>query len=179
MKLTNHPGVLLPLVLILLQACHTGKATSSYQNNGTVPVFQTDMLVQASAGTGTYRNDISIRAVRHFTETYPDVQDERWYIIKDGFMAKFRRDSTHIRIDYNRNGKWLYTIRYLFEKQLPREVRRLIRSNWLDHQISSAEEVQVDKQFIYLVHIHEGNDWKIIRVIDGEMTEVFPPNKAD
>lgn len=110
--------------------------------------------------------------------TFPAAQDERWYVIQNGYMAKYKDGDTNLRLDYDRHGNWLYTIRYINEKKLPREVRSLVRSTWYDHLISSAEEIQVGEQFIYILHIHEGDDWKLIRVADGEMSEIIPPGKA-
>ncbi|WP_276485056.1 hypothetical protein [Paraflavitalea pollutisoli] len=179
MKFNTLHGWLLPVMLILLQACSTGKVTSSYHNNGLAPDLMPDKALTASIGPTVYRNNISIRAVRHFKDTYPKAQDERWYIIQNGFMAKFRVDSTNVRTDYDQHGNWLYTIRYLYEKQLPREVRRIVRSNYLDFIVSSAEEIQVNREFIYLLHIHEGKDWRIVRVYNGEMSEITPPGKVN
>lgn len=178
MKHTTLHGLLLPVMLILLQACCAGKVNSSYHSTSQASDLVPDKALTASIGPTVYRNNISIRAVRHFKDTYPKALDEQWYVIQRGFMAKFRVDGINVRSDYDQHGNWLYTIRYLYEKQLPREVRRIVRSNYLDYEISSAEEIQVNRDFIYLLHIHEGKDWKTIRVHNGEMSEVIPPGKV-
>jgi len=171
-------GMLLPFMFILLQACASGKINSSYSNKGSVPPLNAEFTGTALPGESVYRNEINIRAVRHFKQMFPEAQDEQWYVIKHGFMAKYRKDDTNIRIDYSKQGNWLYTIRYINEKKLPREVRNLVRSTWFDYSISSAEEIQINHGYIYVIHIHEGNDWKIIRVADGEMDEIIPPGKG-
>lgn len=176
MKHNTLTGTLLPVILILLQACASGKVSSS-NNRASVPASLPDGI-PAATGSMVYRNDIHIKAVRHFKQSFPAAQDERWYVIQNGFMAKYKDGDTNLRLDYDRHGNWLYTIRYINEKKLPREVRALVRSTWYDHLISSAEEIQVGNQFIYILHIHEGDDWKLIRVADGEMNEIIPPGKA-
>jgi hypothetical protein len=177
MKHITLHSLLLSFVFILLQACASGKVSSS-NHHSSVPPQVPDLSTSPAPGESVYRNEIAVRAVRHFTSSYPDAQEERWYLINNGFMAKFSKDNVKIRIDYDKKGNWLYTIRYLTEKMLPRDVRAQVKSTWFDHNISSAEEIQVGYSFIYLLHINEGEDWKIIRVADGEMSEVIPPGRA-
>lgn len=176
MKQITLTGILMPAILILLQACAGGKVNNgNYRDHssGGPP----DMIPEAT-GNMVYRNEINTKAVRHFKKTYPGADNERWYTIQDGYMAKYRMDDTDIRLDYDRYGNWLYTIRYINEKKLPREVRTLVKSTWFDYAIASVEEIQFGEQFIYIVHIHEGEDWKLIRVMDGEMSELIPPGKV-
>lgn len=177
MKHNTLSGILLPVILILLQACTASKVNSS-GHHASSPASLPDVTSTAT-GDAVYRNDIHIRAVRHFKQTFPGAEDERWFVIKHGFMARYRTGDTNIRLDYDQHGKWLYTIRYINEKKLPREVRAQVRSTWYDYAISSVEEIQYGAlPLIYIVHIHEGNDWKLIRVSDGEMNEIIPAGKA-
>ncbi|WP_315820917.1 hypothetical protein [Paraflavitalea speifideaquila] len=177
MKHNTLTGTLLPVILILLQACAASKVNSSHQLVSSAT--GSSDIVTTPAGDAIYRNDIHIRAVRHFKQTFPEAQDERWYIIQNGFMAKYKVGDTQVRLDYDRRGNWLYTIRYLTEKKLPREVRALVKSTWYDHTICSAEEIQTSNQFIYILHLNQGDDWKLIRVADGEMSEIIPPGKGE
>lgn len=176
MKQITLTGTLLPVILIMLQACASGKVSSSHHQTGSPPPIPDG--TPAANGNQAYRNDIHIKAVRHFKYTFPEAKDERWYVIQNGFMAKYKAGDTNIRLDYDRFGNWLYTIRYITEKMVPREVRSLVRSTWLDYTISSVEEIQVGTQLIYILHIREGNDWKLIRVSEGEMSEIIPPGKT-
>lgn len=179
MKHITLTGILLPAILILLQACAGGKLNNS-GHPAQASAGPPDIPAPAAAtGNQVYRNDIHIKAVRHFKQTFPGTEDERWYLIEKGFMAKHKVGDVNIRLDYDRYGNWLYTIRYIDEKKLPKEVRAQVRSTWYDHAITSVEEIQYGTlPLIYIVHIHEGDDWKIIRVCEGEMNEIIPPGKA-
>lgn len=115
------------------------------------------------------RNAINIKAMRHFRQLFPQVQDEKWYPIKGGLMVKYLVDSLHIRTDYDVYGQWLYTIRYYGEAHLPADVRHIVRSNWYDYFITLIEEINLPgKEIVYVVHINYGDLWKQIRVQNGE-----------
>ena len=177
MKRNTFAGILVPVILILLQACAASRANNS--NNQVQPPASLPDVAPVPSGNAVYRNEIHIRAVRHFKQTFPGTEDEQWYVIRNGYMVKHKVGDTNIRLDYDRSGNWLYTIRYLTEKKIPREVRALVKSTWYDYAISSVEEIKYGLlPLIYILHINEGNEWKIIRVSEGEMNEIIPPGKA-
>jgi len=178
MKKNIITSLLTPAILIMLNACAGSRVNSATQT----PVHQTGYTNVGNAmdSQPLLRSEINIRAVRHFMKTFPSVRDEKWFVITNGYMVKYKQeDSVSVRVDYDVKGNWSYTIRYYNEKKLPKDVRKLVRSTWYDYTISTIEELQIDTNFIYIVHIHDGDDWKMIRVADGEATEIFPPNKAE
>src|SRR5689334_15708909 len=175
MKKYTLAGMLMPAILIMLCSC-----AGSRVNSNTVSSSGTDFKEAKIKKDShpVFRNEISIKAVRHFKKFFPNVQDEKWYVITNGYMVKYKDGDVNTRVDYDLQGKWTYTIRYLTEKKLPKDVRKLVRSTWYDYAISSIEEIEVERDYIYIVHIHEGDDWKMIRVADGEATEIYPPGRG-
>ena len=176
MKKYTFTGMLMPAILIMLQACAGSRVNSSTSLSVSGAGLREARNKKDS--NPILRNEISIKAVRHFKKYYPTIQDEKWYVITNGYMVKYKEGDVNTRVDYDPQGNWSYTIRYLTESKLPKDVRKLVRSTWYDYAIASIEEIQVDHNFIYIVHIHEGDDWKMIRVADGEATEILPPGKT-
>jgi hypothetical protein len=180
MKNNTFTGTLMPTILILLCACTASKVNNQSSYNKNFVAVSSPDATPAETGNAVYRNDIHIKAVRHFRKSFPAVKDERWFIIQNGYMAKYKTGDTNIRIDYDQHGNWLYSIRYITEKDLPRIVRAQVKSTWYDYTISSVEQIEIGHHpLIYILHIHEGEEWKIIRVCDGEMSEMIPPGKGE
>jgi hypothetical protein len=180
MKKTPPTGFLLPVILIMLHSCASSRVNSTAHSPASVNTNLTEArLVADKSGPPVLRNEISIHAVRHFRKFFPAVESEKWYPIVNGFMAKYKKDDVGVRVDYDKRGKWLYTIRYYTESKLPKDVRKMVRSTWYDYAISSVEEIERENQLIYILHIHEGEDWKMIQVCNGEMAEVHPPGSAE
>lgn len=176
MKKNTLAGILMPAILIMLHSCAGSRVNSNSTASSSGAYFKETGHVKDSHPL--LRNEISIRAVRHFKKNFPAIQDEKWFVITNGYMVKYKDGDVSTRVDYDLQGNWSYTIRYLTESKLPKEVRKLVRSTWYDYAISSVEEIQVDRDCIYIVHIHEGDDWKMIKVADGEATEIYPPGRA-
>lgn len=126
---------------------------------------------------GRALNNISTRAIRDFHKAYREVFDEEWYSVQNGFIAKFTRNNIKTRVDYDKQGNWLSTMRILNERQIPREVRNRVKSVYFDDAITQVEEIQNKDDKVYLVHLEGETTWKIVRVSEGEMTVLEDYNK--
>ena len=122
-----------------------------------------------------YLYKINFKAVRHFKNTYTDVNNERWAILKDGFVANFYSNSAYIRSHYDKKGSWLHTLQRYDETKLPEEVQELVRNTYEDYSITGVEEVSTNRNNyvpIYLVYIKFGTKCKIARICNGEIEEI-------
>ena len=124
-----------------------------------------------NAGSETI-NTINTRVVRDFVKNYRDVFDEKWYKVSNGYIAKFVRNGLENMAAYNTSGHWMFTIIYYDEKKLPPEVRAIVKSTYYDYSITRVDEIHVNSQIIYQVHMQDENTWKNIRVCDGSIEVV-------
>lgn len=118
---------------------------------------------------------INPKAVHEFKDAYTNVSDETWEELKNGFVATFTSNSVRTMNSYDKNGRWMYCIRYYDETNLPKDIRGTVKSNYYDYTITSVQEINMtryNKRQIYLVRLAYGNDHKTIRVCDGEMEEI-------
>ena len=135
------------------------------QGNSVAPSFDASKSLAPSPAISTAH----FRAMKDFNKNYKTAANAQWRQISDGFIADFTLDGIKTRSAYSKKGNWVYTIKYYGEKDLPKDVRKLVKSTYFDFSIIQVEEVQVTENLAYLVHIQDGKDWKIIRVVDGEM----------
>jgi len=115
------------------------------------------------------KNLINIKAIRDFSKTFKTVTNEDWYVIQNGFMAKFKNQDIQHRVIYNKRGNWVATFRYYNEGQLCSEVRNLIKSVWYDAAITDITEVNFGGKTAYLVNTQDKKSIKTIKVVNNEM----------
>ena len=83
------------------------------------------------------------------------------------------------RVDYEK-GHWLHTIRTYDEKELPEEIRHLVKSSYHDHDISFVLEIEKPRDtFTYIVHLEGKAEWINIRVNSGRMEEFQKFQKSE
>lgn len=119
---------------------------------------------------GTSRS--AIKAQRDFVGREGDQKGEKWYKISDGFLAEFEEPGIKNSVYYDNRGNWSGSIRfYSSEKVLPEDVRRLVRSTYLDYAIRWVNEIKKDQMLIYNVHIESDTLMKDLWVQDDEIRE--------
>ena len=113
--------------------------------------------------------ELNQKATRDFKKTFRDVNNEKWYTIKNGFLAEFSLNTTKNRVVYDKKGNWKYTVSYYEEKSLPAEIRAIVKPAYYDYTISRVEEVHANDKIIYMVHLQNDSRLKTVRICDEEM----------
>ena len=73
------------------------------------------------------------------------------------------------RVFYDKKGRVQFTIDYYGEKELPREVRAVVKPVYYDYTIVSVQEVKQNGRSVYMIDLQDSHTLKTIRVADGDM----------
>lgn len=97
---------------------------------------------------------VNVRALRHFNKTFAGRKAD-WYDTDKVFQAKLSNDSVRTVVGYSKQGRWLYTINHYSEKQMPAEMRHVVKSEYYDYSIDLINEVKTpsNRNKVYLIHI--------------------------
>lgn len=114
------------------------------------------------------------KATRNFFREYKGAVNTEWQPLKEGgYVCRFTLDGVSRKAFYDKRGNWLSTVAGYTEQQMPKDVRRVVLSNYYDYSILYVHEVKVPrKPAIYMVQVRDKNAIKILRVVDGEVEEV-------
>ncbi len=120
---------------------------------------------------GDYINNVNTKALRHFTTTYEKASEIRWAKLAGGFRVHFVNEGIDTRIYYNEKGAPESTVRYYFEKDMPSEIRHIIKTTYYDFSIFCVTEITTAGKTAYLVKIEDRTCWKTVKVVEQE-TEI-------
>jgi hypothetical protein len=122
--------------------------------------------------------DIHIRAVRHFMTTYKEVDTESWYVLPNGYRARFEQDGVVYYVTYDKRGYWLNTIRQYSEQHADREILDRVKMIYDSYRIFLVEEIEYPgKPLMYMVHMENNGSWRNIRIYETEMETVLDIEK--
>ena len=127
----------------------------------------------------SHRNlyQINFKAVRDFVKTYPEISNEKWEILKDGYVVSFVLNTVWKKNFYDEKGRWLQSIDQYGEINLPENVRASVKRIYYDYAITIIQEVNEKRTGLdptYYVHIKYAATFKIIKVYNGEVEELKP-----
>ena len=127
----------------------------------------------------SYVNEVNQKAVRNFEKTFRNVNTEKWYSIKGGFLAEFSLNTTKTRVVYDKKGNWSFSVSYYDEKSLPADIRAIVKPVYYDYTISRVEEVHAADKTFYFVHVQNESNLKTLRICEGEMDLIADFQKSN
>jgi len=125
---------------------------------------------------GTYIPDaksINAKAVKDFQIRFADANEAKWFSDQNGLVSYFVKDGFGDRAYYDKKGHWQYSLIFYGENKLPREVRAAVKSIYFDMNITLVEEVQTPGGKVYVVHLEDKSNIKILKVNDGGEMETM------
>lgn len=111
-------------------------------------------------------------AERKFRQSYPHVTGERWDSKADGYIVKFQDKAVKYKVSYNKKGRWQHTILIYNEDQLPSQLRRTVKSLYVDFTIVKVIEVTIGNRHTYFIKMEDSNTLRTVQVVNGEFVEV-------
>jgi len=160
------------VVLLTYNAVAQSAVGCSTANNASMPSPSVISNVGGLPGNDNSISDIHPRAINDFQKSFKHIANEKWSKSNDGYFASFSLDSVQTRVDYNRKGRWVETIRYYKEMKLPDEVKDFVKSVYRHYDIIGGAEISSYKTLVYVVHIRDEAHIKVISMYDGEMQEI-------
>lgn len=133
----------------------------------------------AAASGHSAKAVIESRIMRRFLKDFPGAVNDAWAKTQTGYLVSFTEDGFNQRAFLDKKGHCTGSIRYYGEKELLKEVRHLVKSNYYDYAITAVKEVTCNRTMAFLVTIEDATTWKVIRVVNGEMDEFEKYTKAN
>ena len=171
-------------VLSLLTVCNLFAQEADFKNDAAFK-FSSDEISQGlpDVSTNIYGKteniNVNTKLLKTFKKQFENVDEVEWSPVKNYFLAKFKKDGMLIRSLFNKNGKIIYTIEFLSEKQLPPNVRRMVKKQYYDYAITSAAKVAEANREIWVIKMAGETNYVSARVEGGEMEETENYQKAN
>jgi hypothetical protein len=129
-----------------------------------------DLPVDFSGSSATDVKAVNVKAIKDFKSRYGRTLNEKWFTIPGGFESYFQEEGFGDRAFYDKKGNWLSSLKMYGENQLPKDVRKQVKSTYFDYSITLVEEIQIPDHLVYIVHLEDNKSIKIVRVnTDGDM----------
>src|SRR3954462_3679790 len=113
-----------------------------------------------------------------FNASFKDAVSPTWYRLNKDYLVEFITGDMNNRALFKKNGSLVYQISYGHENNLPKDIRRLIKSNYVDYNIKQAINVKEDNRDIWVVNLEDDKKLIIARVEDDALEEVGNYNKS-
>jgi hypothetical protein len=123
--------------------------------------------------------DLNAKAIRDFQTRFQKVENVMWFSDHNGYMSYFMKNGYWNRVFYDKKGHWQFSLILYAEDQLPVDLRASVKARYFDFAITLIEEVQTNDGMVYIVHLEDKSNIKILRLSkDAEMEILQEMTKA-
>ena len=119
----------------------------------------------------TSREAVSLKVNRAFMQMFKDASHARWYKIHERFLVLFIQNDQENHAVFTKNGQLVYHIAYGTEKNLPTEIRHIVKTKYYDQTITRVLKVKQDDRNIWVIYLEDPKDLVMVRVEDMELEE--------
>jgi hypothetical protein len=161
MKNKFSAPLLAALFVLLTSACTRKLAVQSAFKADLPDVVQ----VNNSAGKPVYPNAAVLRS---FYKAYGEITDTRWFKSATGFGVKFKYNGINKTVYYTVHGLVDTEILYYSEKELPPQIRHLVKSHFYDYAITYVTEVHKNDAIAFYVKVEDKSTIKTIKIVEDE-----------
>jgi len=129
-----------------------------------------DMRMEGlSKSSPFYLNEIDSRAVRSFVGTYWNATNANWVTYHGGYVVYFTENGISNRAYYTRSGDLECIIRQYTEKEMPADIRQIVKSAYYDYSIFLVHEIINRGKTSFVVKIEDKTSFKELRIDDAGM----------
>ena len=137
------------------------------------------MLAFSAGAFAAKEYGISDKMLQTFKQTFPDAQQVVWSEQGDKYTVNFRQGDILSKVEYDKDGNFLNSLRYYSEKNLPVTILCRLQKRFSDKKVFGVTEMATESSVEYYIKLEGENDWITVRSnIDGNMQVVEKYKKA-
>lgn len=114
---------------------------------------------------------LNTRIARAFLQYFDNATNLSWYEAGKNFLIKFELQGRQNRALFTPAGKLVYHVRYGTERDLPKQVRHLVKIHYYDQSITRILEIKQDGRLIWVISLEDDREYTWVRVENDELEE--------
>ncbi|HVU56999.1 MAG TPA: hypothetical protein VHD83_18180 [Puia sp.] len=135
----------------------------------------------AFANKGFTNPDLTIseKMLSSFKQTFPDAEQVRWLESADRYTVNFKENGILTKIDYDKDGNFISSLRYYTEKNLPINILCRLQKKYADKKVFGVTEMTSESTVEYYIKLEDNENWITIKSnADGNLQVVEKYKKA-
>jgi hypothetical protein len=104
----------------------------------------------------------------------------KWVEQADKYTVSFKQNDILTKVDYDKDGNFVSSLRYYTEKNLPVTVLCRLQKRYADKTVFGVTEVATEAATEYYIKLEDAKNWLTVKSdADGNMQVIEKYKKAD
>ena len=137
-----------------------------------------DLLANPAKDGSLAESRVSEKALIAFSKSFPDATNAKCSRFEKKYGVDFIKNEKQHKCLYNVKGNLIYSLSYGSEKDLPRDIRREVKREYIDYDITQAIEANEDNRDVWIVNLDDANSFITVAVENGSIEELSHYKKS-
>jgi hypothetical protein len=122
---------------------------------------------------------ISEKMLNSFKQTFPDAEQVKWLESTDRYTVNFKENGILTKIDYDKDGNFISSLRYYSEKNLPINILCRLQKKYADKKVFGVTEMTSESVVEYYIKLEDNENWITVKSnAEGNLQVVEKYKKA-
>ncbi len=126
-------------------------------------------LKEVTVSSAPTKAVVSKQVSESFARLFKGAEAPKWFEADKNYVVDFIMNNQINKAEFTRKGRLVYHMVFGNEKQMPVDIRTIVKSKYFDFAINSTLKVNIDDQSAWIVNIEDANQFFVLRVVDGVM----------
>lgn len=132
------------------------------------------IIAFALVSAGVYAaEDPNEKVLKSFNETFNSAQEVKWEEYNDYFTVSFVHSGIRSKVNYDRDGNMLGSIRYYAPELLPLNIINKLKNENKSKKLFGVTEVTRGNEVTYYVKIEDAKHWITLKVDAAGNSRVY------
>jgi hypothetical protein len=113
---------------------------------------------------GAYAYEVNEKVLKSFKETFAAAEDVKWEEYKTHYTVSFVHTGIRSKVNYDRNGFMIGSIRYYAPQTLPLNIYNRLKREHSKKELYGVTEVTAGNDVTYFVKMQDANHWYTMRL---------------
>lgn len=109
--------------------------------------------------------------LKYITSHSLDNATIKWQQLNENTLGTFSRGASTTNLLFNKFGKLVYSIDFITENELGSEVKRLMKENYWNYDVTTAARLAEAGRTVYVVKLEGKKDYVTVAIEDGDIRE--------
>lgn len=115
---------------------------------------------------GAYAFEVNEKVLKSFQETFSSAEEVKWEEFKTYYTVSFVHSGIRSKVNYDKDGRMLGSIRYYAPQMLPLNIYNRLRIDYSKKDLYGVTEVTFGTDVTYFVKMQDDRNWITVK-IDG------------
>ena len=140
--------------------------------------FAQIQLKEITISSEPVKATVSQKVSEAFASLFKGAEAPKWYKSDQNYVVDFIMNNQVNKAEFTKKGSLVYHMAFGNEKQMPADIRTIVKSKYFDFTINSTVKITYDEKSAWIVNIEDAGQFLVLRVVDGVMDVVDKISKS-